>query len=49
MVNITREVHVDYKSANIGVLGRVDTGEVLVVNEDWAMCRGQKSEGERTL
>ena len=42
------EAHVDGISADVGVLGRMDTSEVLVLDEDWAVCRGQRSEGERT-
>ena len=49
MVNVTREVHVDFVGADVGVLGRVDTREVLVLDEDWAVCRGKRDEGERTL
>ena len=44
-----REVHVYFIGVNIVVLGRVDTGEVLVLDEIWAMCRGQRGEGNGTL
>ena len=49
MVNVMVEVHVDFISANVGVLGRVDTTEVLVLDEEWAVCQGHMSEGEMTL
>ena len=49
VVNIMREVHVYFLSANVGVLGRVDTSEILVLDEDWDVCRGQRGEGERAL
>ena len=49
VVNITKEVHVDFVRAEIGVLGRVDTSEVLVLDEDWAVCWRQRSESERDL
>jgi hypothetical protein len=49
VVNVMGEVHVDFISADVGALGRVDTTEVLVLDEDMDLCRGQRSEGERTL
>ena len=49
MVNVMGEVHVDFISADVRVLGQVDANEVLVLDEDWAVCRGQRGEGERTL
>jgi len=36
-------------SVDIGVLGRVDTNEVLVLDDDCVVCRGQRGEGERAL
>ena len=44
-----REVHADFVGADVGVLGRVDTREVLVLDEGWAVIRRKRGEGERTL
>ena len=49
MVNVVREVYVDLVGADVGILGRVYTREVLVLEEDRAVCRGQRGEGERAL
>ena len=49
VVDVVREVHVDRVGSDVGVLGRVNTREVLVLEEDRAVCRGQRGEGERTL
>jgi len=49
VVDVMREVHVDFVRADVGVLGRVDTREVLVFDEEWVVCRRQRGEGERTL
>ena len=49
MVDFVREVHVGFVGADVGVLGRVDTRKVLVLDEDRAVCRGQRGESERTL
>ena len=47
--DVVREVHVDRVGADVGILGRVDTREVLAHEEDRDVCRGQSGEGERTL
>ena len=39
VVNMVREVHVDCVGADVGVFGRVDPYEVLVLDEDWAVRR----------
>jgi hypothetical protein len=49
VVNVMREVHVDFISSDVGVLGRVVTSEVLVLDKVWVVCRGQRGEGERNL
>ena len=48
VVKVTGKVHVDGMRDDVGVLGRVGTSEVLVLDEDWAVCLRQRSEGERT-
>ena len=49
VVNVVREVHVDLVGVDFGILGRVYTREVLVLEEDRDVCRGQGGEGERAL
>ena len=49
VVYVVGEVHVDRVCVDFGILGRVDTREVLVLQEDWAVCRGYGGEGERAL
>ena len=49
VVNVGGEVHVDLVCASVGILGRVYTREVLVLHEDRAVCRGERSEGERDV
>ena len=49
VVNVVREVHVDRVCVDGGVLGREYTREVLVLEEDRAVCRGQRGEEERAL
>jgi hypothetical protein len=49
VVNIVGMVDVNCVSVDVGVLGRVDASEVLVLDEDLAVCRGQRGEGERAL
>ena len=49
MVVVVGEVHVDRVCADVGVLGRVYTREVLVLDEDRAMGRRHRGEGERVL
>jgi len=39
VVDIMREVHVDCVGVDVGVFGGLDPCEVLVLDEDWAMCR----------
>ena len=40
VVDVAREVHVDRVGADVWVLGRVDTRELLVLEEDRYVCRG---------
>ena len=49
VVDVVREVHVDRVGADVGVLGRVDTRETVVLEDDRVVCRGQRGEGEKTL
>ena len=49
VINAVREVHVDLVCANVGILVRVYTREVLVLEEDRVVCWGQRGEGERAL
>ena len=49
MVNVVRVVHVDLVCADVGILSRVYTRDVLVLEEDRVVCRGQRGEGERAL
>ena len=49
VVNVVREVHEDGVGADVGVLGRVDTRELLVLEEDRVVCRRHRGENERTL
>ena len=48
-VNVVGEVYVDFVGADVGILSRVYVREVLVLEEDRAVCRGQGGEGERAL
>jgi hypothetical protein len=47
--DVVREVYVDLVGAYVGIIGRVCAREVLVLEEEWAVCRGQRGEGERAL
>ncbi len=49
VVHVVRKVHEDGVCDDVRVLGRVDSREVLVFDEDGNVCRGQGSEGERAL
>ena len=40
VVHVVGKVHVDGVSAYVGVLGRVESFKVLVIDEDRAVCRG---------
>ena len=49
VVNVVGEVYVDLVDVDIGILSRVYAREVLVLEEDRAVCRGHGGEGERAL
>ena len=49
VVDVVWEVHVDCVGADVGVLCRVDTREVLDLEEERDVCRGQRGESERAL
>ena len=49
VVDFVGEVHEDCVGADVGVLGRVYTCEVLIFDEYWAVCRRQWSQREWTL
>ena len=49
VVGVVRQVHIDRVCADVGVLGRVYTREVLVLEEDRDVCRRQRGEVERAL
>ena len=49
VVNIASEVHVDFVSVGVGVLGRVGASEVLILDDEKTVCRGHKRESERAL
>ena len=49
VVDVVREVNVDRVCVDDGILGRVYTHEVLVLEEDRVVYRGQRGEGERAL
>ena len=49
VVVVVGEIHVDRVCADVWVFGRVYSREVLVLDEDRAMCQGHRGEGERAL
>ena len=49
MVDVMREVHVDFVGVDVGVHSRVDPRDVMDLDEDRAVCRGRRGEGERIL
>jgi hypothetical protein len=49
VVNVMGEVYVDLVGCDVGILGRVYSSKVLVLEEYRAMCRGQRVEGEGAL
>ncbi len=49
IVHVVREVQKDGVGADVWILGRVDSREVLVFDEDGTVCREQRSEGEGAL
>ena len=49
VVDIARQVHEDGVGSDIGILGRMNPREILFLDEDFATCRRQRSEGEKAL
>ena len=49
MVDVVRDVYVDLVGDDAGIFGRVYAREVLVLEEDRAVCWGKRGEGERAL
>ena len=49
VVDVVGEIYVDRVCADVGVFVRVYSREVLVLDEDRAVCRRHRGEGERAL
>ena len=49
VADIVGEVHVDCVGADVVVFDGVDPCEILVLDEDWAVRRRQRSECERAV
>ncbi len=49
VVDVVRKIYVELVGADVGVLGRMYTHEVLVFEKDRVVCRRQRGESERAL